>query len=98
LKRLELSNAADADLSDILRYGCERYGDEIGFAYAASFGAAFELLCELPDIAPALPVGPPGARTWLHRSHRIVYNYDEQTLFVARVMHATMNLDRLNRG
>lgn len=98
MKRLELSNAADADLTDILHYGCERYGYEAGFAYVASFDAAFDLLREVPGIAPMLTIGPPGTRSWLHRSHRIVYNYDNRTLFVARVMHATMDLNRLSNG
>ncbi len=98
MKRLELSNAADADLTDILHHGCEHYGEETGFGYVASFDAAFALLCELPDIAPLLTVGPLGTRSWRHRSHRIVYNYDDETLFVARVMHAAMDLDRLGGG
>jgi plasmid stabilization system protein ParE len=47
--RVELSEAADADLADLLEYGISNFGLVAGREYCFSFDTAFAFLRETPE-------------------------------------------------
>jgi len=97
LRRLELSEAADADIANILDYGCGRFGERVGVDYVTGLNDAVGMLCAGPTIAPMLPLKRRrDVYGWLYRSHRIVFTYDADRLFVIRVLHARMDFSRLD--
>lgn len=92
--RLEISDDADADLLEILRYGCATFGTDVGERYFLSFDETFQLLCEYPQLGPVSPAMPGGVRTRIHRSHRIFYRIGADCIFIGRVMHVKQQIDR----
>ena len=91
--RLELSDRADADLTDILRYGCATFGVDVGEAYFLSFDATFERLCEYPEMHPVSEQFAGGVRTCRHRSHRIFYRVEAGSLVIGRVFHVAREIE-----
>jgi toxin ParE1/3/4 len=91
--RLELSDVADADLTDILRYGCATFGVDVGEAYFLSFDATFERLCEYPEMHPVSEQFAGGVRTCRHRSHRIFYRVEADCLIIGRVFHVAREIE-----
>jgi plasmid stabilization system protein ParE len=69
LARLELSEAADADLADILSYSIETFGRETAEAYLRSFEDSFALLREHPRAGPIHPTVEPPIRSLSHPSN-----------------------------
>lgn len=94
MAEVRLRAAAYADLAAILDYSVEQWGEEIGEAYLASFGEAFDLLARHP-LAGALraEITPP-IRCLPHRSHRIFYDVDGETVWIVRVLHHAMDVGR----
>ena len=94
MAEVRLRAAADADLAAILEYSVEQWGEEVGEAYLASFGEAFNLLARHP-LAGALraEIIPP-IRCLPHRSHRIFYDVDGETVWIVRVLHHAMDVSR----
>lgn len=48
--KVEISNAAAADLADIWSYGADQFGLELADAYGAEFEAVFALIGKYPLI------------------------------------------------
>lgn len=68
---VEISEAADADLVEILSYGTETFGEAQAEAYVASFDDTFDLISrQLLAGAVHAAVRPP-VRSLPHGSHRI---------------------------
>ncbi|MEI9853012.1 MAG: type II toxin-antitoxin system RelE/ParE family toxin [Sphingomonas sp.] len=91
MARIELSNAADADLEQISEYGRRTFGDAVADAYMESLRRALALLSEYPrsgvahdDIVPAIHSLP-------CCSHRIYYDIDGERVIVQRVLHKAMD-------
>uniref|UniRef100_UPI0035C97679 type II toxin-antitoxin system RelE/ParE family toxin n=1 Tax=uncultured Sphingomonas sp. TaxID=158754 RepID=UPI0035C97679 len=91
--RLEISDHADADLTEILRHGCATFGDEVGERYFLSFDETFQLLCRYPHIGEVSRVWSGDVRTRVHRSHRLFYRVEAERLFVGRVIHVKRQID-----
>jgi toxin ParE1/3/4 len=92
--RLELSRAADADLSAILEYGVSAFGVEVAEAYFLSFEQAFDLIRRHPRIGAVVGAVRPPIRALPHRSHRILYDVFEDHVVVQRVLHLAMDVER----
>jgi plasmid stabilization system protein ParE len=91
--RLEISDDADTDLLEILRYGCASFGVDVGERYFLSFDETFQLLREYPELGPVSLLLPGQVRTRIHRSHRIFYRVDTDCVFIGRVMHIKRQID-----
>lgn len=85
---------ADADLTAILDYSIERFGEAVARSYLESFGEAFDLIRRHPaagalraDIEPPIHCLP-------HRSHRIFYDIEGDTIWIVRVLHYAMDAER----
>jgi toxin ParE1/3/4 len=91
--RLEMSRAADADLSAILEYGISAFGIEVGEAYFLSFEQAFDLIRRHPGIGAVVDAVRPPIHALPHRSHRILYDVFEDHVVVQRVLHMAMDVE-----
>jgi toxin ParE1/3/4 len=92
--RLAISNAAAADITDILVYGGELFGWDAAEDYAASFEIAFALLRDHPQAGAVHAEIRPPIRSLAHRRHRIFYDLIDDTIIVRRVLHMSMDVAR----
>jgi toxin ParE1/3/4 len=85
---VRLRAGAEADLTEILRYSVETFGAAVGEDYLRSFTEAFDLLRRHP-LAGALrtEIEPP-IRCLPHRRHRIFYDVEGDSVWIARAMDA----------
>jgi toxin ParE1/3/4 len=91
---LRLRAAAAADLSAILDYSIEKFGDRAGREYLRSFDRAFDLLRRHPKAgALRLEIEPP-VRCLPHRSHRIFYDIEGEIVLIVRVLHHAMDAEK----
>lgn len=92
--RVEISEAADADLVEILAYGTGNFGLERAEAYVAGFQATFDLISRHP-LAGAIhdEVRPP-VRSLPHGSHRVFYDVFESEAVVQRILHKAADVTR----
>lgn len=91
---LMLSEAADADLAEILSYGVEQFGEQTGEAYVAGFEASFMLIAEHPLAGAVHDEVRPPIRSLAHGSHRIFYDLFDDRVIVQRVLHKAMDVER----
>jgi plasmid stabilization system protein ParE len=89
-----LSNAAAADLADILAYGIELFGWDAAEAYAASFEWAFALLRDHPQAGAVHAEVRPPIRSMAHKRHRIVHDTMADAIVVQRILHMSMDVTR----
>lgn len=90
--RLELSEAADCDLADLLEYGITTFGLETGRAYYFGFDKAFALLRNAPEAGQVDEATQLGLRRWLHCSHRIFYRISDDMILIVRIIHYARDL------
>jgi plasmid stabilization system protein ParE len=67
--RLQLSREADADLDELLEYGIQNSGLEVGREYYFSFDGAFGILRTTPEAGQV--DSETSFRRWHHGNHRI---------------------------
>ena len=91
---LVLSEAADADLAEILSYGIEQFGEASGEAYVAGFETSFALIAEHPYAGAVHDEVRPPIRSLPHGSHRIFYDVAGSRVIVQRVLHKAMDVER----
>jgi toxin ParE1/3/4 len=91
---LELRAAAEADLRAILNYSVEQFGEAVAETYLRSFDQAFDLLRRHPQAGAMRTDIEPPIRCLSHRSHRIFYDVDGDTIWVVRVLHRAMDVER----
>ncbi len=94
MKRLELSQLADADLNDILHYGTKRFGVALADRYYFGFQEAFDLFCRYPEVAQLDPETQLGLRVWAYRQHRIFYRVEEDAILIVRILHHSTDVAR----
>lgn len=94
MTRVELSRDADADLVGILEYGAEHFGWDRAEAYAEGFDDSFALLSAYPLIGALHDDIRPPIRSLHHRSHRIFYDIEGETIVVQRILHDSMDAKR----
>jgi toxin ParE1/3/4 len=91
---VELSEAADADLAEILSYGTEAFGEVQAERYVAGFEDAFDLISRHPLAGPVHDAVRPPIRSLPHGSHRIFYDLFEGRAVVQRVLHKAVDVPR----
>jgi toxin ParE1/3/4 len=88
---VEISAAADADLTAIFEYGIDRFGDETAANYLRGFDASFDLIAEHPLIGAIHDTVWPLIHSLPHGSHRIYYDVLEDRIVVRRILHKAMD-------
>jgi len=91
---VELSEAAIADLEDILAYGAERFGEDLAQAYLLGFDTAFALISDHPRIGAMHASVRPPIYSLPHGSHRIYYDIFANRVVVQRVLHKALDVER----
>ena len=92
--RVELSEAADADLDLILDYGIATHGREAGEAYLRLIHATLDRLPEFPELGTPRFDLRRGLRSLPIKEHRVFYRFDGAAILVARVLHKAMDVGR----
>ena len=93
VKQFEIKAEAKADLTIIHAFSIERFGDDIADLYLRGFYEAFDRLTQFPEIGAVLPELHPQVRILSHRSHRILYRFDGETVLIMRVLHHAQDVD-----
>lgn len=93
MRPVELSQAADADIENILLYGIERFGAETAEAYVRSFDECFALIAAHPAISAVHDTVRPPVRSLPHGSHRLYYDVLPDRIIVRRVLHKAMDVE-----
>jgi toxin ParE1/3/4 len=88
---VRLRQAADADLAAILEYSVAEFGAVAAEAYLRSFDKAFDLLRRHPEAGALRQEIDPPIRCLPHRSHRIFYDVEGNTVWIVRVLHYAMD-------
>ena len=91
---VELSEAADADLAEILGYGVEAFGEEAAEIYVAGFELTFTLIAAHPFAGAVHDEVRPPIRSLPHGSHRVFYDVIEDRAVVQRILHKAMDVQR----
>ena len=88
---VELSEAADADLDDILDYGIRAFGRDVAEAYLRLIDATLARLSMFPEMGAPRPDLRPGIRSVPVKEHRVYYRFDGNAIGVVRVLHKAMD-------
>jgi toxin ParE1/3/4 len=92
--RVEISEAADADLVEILGYGSETFGQDRAETYVASFRTTFDLIERHPLVGAVHDRVRPPIRSLPHGSHRVFYDVFEKEIVVQRILHKAVDVQR----
>jgi toxin ParE1/3/4 len=91
---VRLRSEAAADLAGIFDYSLVEFGEAQAEAYLRSFEQAFDLLRRHPFAgALRIQIDPP-IRSLPHRSHRILYDVEDDVVWIVRILHHAMDLER----
>lgn len=91
---VKLSEAADADLADILSYSIAHFGRDAAEGYLRGIEQALTLLLDHPAAGASHLDIHPAARSLPYRSHRVYYQIESDRIFVLRVLHRSMDAPR----
>lgn len=95
--KLRLSADARADLAEIDSYGAMRFGDEAAAIYSRGFNKVWARLREYPFSAPPRNEFGEGIRCFIHRSHRVLYRVEGETVQIARILHYSRDVGKALR-
>lgn len=85
--RVGFSDDAEADLASIGAFSRERFGAARTRLYVRGLRAACRLLGDFPHMAPVHRGIRPEIRVLVHRSHRIFYRIEGETVLIVRILH-----------
>ena len=91
MAKLRLREAAAADLAEILEDSVERFGEPVAEDYLRSFEHAFDRLRDYPRCGALRTDLDPPIRSLSHRSHRIFYDIEGETIWIVRILHHAMD-------
>ena len=94
MAEVRLRSKAATDLAAIFDYSLAEFGLERAEAYLRSFDHAFDLLCRHPFAGALRTRIDPPIRSLPHRSHRILYDVEGDIVWIVRVLHHAMDLER----
>ncbi|MDV3458703.1 type II toxin-antitoxin system RelE/ParE family toxin [Sphingomonas sp. HF-S4] len=92
--RVTLSEAADADIAEILSYSIASHGRAAAEIYVGGIKRASELLIDHPAAGVAHPDIDPLVRSLPYRAHRLYYQIEPERILVLRVLHRSMDAAR----
>ncbi|MES2054565.1 MAG: type II toxin-antitoxin system RelE/ParE family toxin [Pseudomonadota bacterium] len=92
--RLELSEAAQADLATILDHGVAMFGEDMAEAHLLEFEDVLDLIRTHPLAGSAHSVVRPPTRGLPSGSHRIFYDVFVDRVVVQPVLHQSMDVER----
>jgi toxin ParE1/3/4 len=94
-----LSNAADADLNDIYTYSYEIYGEDRADTYFLDLRDCLQQLADNPHLGRLARIVRPDLFRHEHDRHIVFYLIEGDGIFVARILHCSMDIERhMDRG
>ncbi len=91
IQNLELSSLAQLDIEDILQYTFINHGLKQVDKYLNTLVQAMALIAENSDIGHKREDLPDNYKAWSVEKHIIVYKLKEQIIYVARILHESMD-------
>ncbi|MCH8209292.1 MAG: type II toxin-antitoxin system RelE/ParE family toxin [Nitrospinae bacterium] len=88
---LDLSENAEDDLRNIQQYTFEKYGERQVYVYEEILNKALATLLHNPKLGHKRPDIPPEYKAYPVGQHVIVFRVEDQTVYVVRVLHGSMD-------
>ncbi|MBM3952624.1 MAG: type II toxin-antitoxin system RelE/ParE family toxin [Rhodospirillales bacterium] len=89
-----LSNKADADLDDIYVFSYRTFGEAEADAYFLGLSDCLRMLAENPRLGRPVDDIQPGLLRHDHGHHIVFYMIEGGGIFVVRILHHAMNVER----
>ena len=93
MRKYELTEAADADLSEIYAYTFATFGERQADAYFESLDDCFTRLADNPRLGRDISFLRHRHRLYVHQRHSIYYQALKSKILVVRVLGPGMNPD-----
>src|SRR3990170_2813655 len=97
MAELKVSAQAERDLKSIYEYSVERFGIDIAETYILGFDKAFDRLRRFPQVGAVHIKVTPAIRSFVHKSHRIFYDFDGGVVTITRILHRAQDIGSLSK-
>lgn len=87
----KLSKQASQDVEDIYLYGFINFGEQQADQYSLKMLSCINLLCSNPEIGRLDTRTNPAIRRFDFESHVVFYDIEEDTIFIVRVLHKSVD-------
>lgn len=94
MARIELSEAADRDLTTIYSYSHQQFGERQADRYLLALEDCFARLAEMPRLGRSIESLRAGYFRFEHASHTVFYTIIPDGIRVVRVLHQRMDPER----
>lgn len=94
MPRFRLSSRAESDLSEIADYSIEAFGLDQARRYVDGLEACFQVLTDKPSAGRSADELAPKLKRFRYQSHVVFYIPDNEGVFVVRVLHKSMDIQR----
>lgn len=91
MAKIAVRGEAAVDIGDIYRFSLENFGELVAVEYMAGLDEAIGRLGSHPELGRTERDIDPPIRVLSYRSHRVYYDFDGTTVYVARILHHAMN-------
>ena len=85
---------ASADLAEMFTLSAQQFGEETARHYHDGLKASVLRLADFPQSGPLYPGLRPEVRFLAHRRHHFFYEYDGTTVWIVRILHHAMDVQR----
>ena len=92
--KVRVSEKADRDLRDIYKYSYRQFGEAQAERYYSDLWQCFRFLAERPHMGRMRTEFNPPARSHHHQKHVIFYDVLDDAIFIIRVLHERMDIER----
>jgi len=92
--KVRVSEQADRDLRTIYKYSYRQFGDAQAEKYYSDLWECFRFLAEYPHMGRTRTEFNPPARSHHHQKHVIFYDVLDDGIFIIRVLHERMDIER----
>lgn len=91
LAEIAVREEASVDIANTYRFSLENFGEAVAAEYMAGLDEAIGRLGRHPEMGRIDRGIVPPIRILTYRSHRIYYDFDGTTVYIARIFHHAMN-------
>ena len=90
----KISNLAVEDLDNIWEYTVEQWSKEQANRYYSEIFLAIDKICENLNIGKPIDEIKKGHRRTNVKSHKIIYKVKETTIYIDRILHQKMDIEK----
>lgn len=92
--KFEISELALEDLENIWEYTVEQWSNEQANKYYNEIFSAIDKICENSDTSKPIDVIKKGHRRTNVKSHMIIYKVKGSTIYIDRILHQKMDIEK----